>query len=59
MNRLNEKDAAMYLGISVKWMQQARCYGRGPKYVKIGRAVRYSVADLDAYIASRTVNPQA
>ncbi len=57
MNRLNEKEAAKYLGISVKWMQQARCYGRGPKYVKIGRSVRYNVADLDAYVASRTVNP--
>lgn len=59
MARVNEKDAAKYLGMSVKWMQQARCYGRGPKYVKIGRSVRYNIADLDAYIASRTVNPAA
>lgn len=59
MERWNEKQAAKYLGISVKWMQQARCYGRGPKYIKIGRSIRYNVADLDAYIASRTVNPQA
>lgn len=59
MERWNEKQAAKYLGMSVKWMQQARCYGRGPKYIKIGRSVRYNVADLDAYVASRTINPAA
>lgn len=59
MERVNEKEAAKYLGMSVKWMQQCRCYGRGPKYIKIGRSVRYNVADLDAYITSRTINPAA
>lgn len=59
MERWNEKQAAKFLGMSVKWMQQARCYGRGPKYIKIGRSVRYNVADLEAYIASRTINPAA
>lgn len=59
MERVNEKEAAKHLSISVKWMQQARLYGYGPKYIKIGRSVRYNVADLDAYIASRTVNPAA
>lgn len=59
MERINEKGAAKYLGMSVKWMQQARCYGYGPKYIKIGRSVRYNIADLDAYIKSRTVNPAA
>lgn len=57
--RWDEKKAAPYLGVSVKWLQQARCQGRGPKYIKIGKCVRYNVADLDAYIASRTVNPSA
>ncbi len=59
MERWNEKQAAKFLGMSVKWMQHARCYGRGPKNIKIGRSVRYNVADLEAYIASRTINPAA
>ncbi len=57
MERVNEKEAAKYLGMSVKWLQQSRCYGRGPKYIKIGRSVRYNVTDLDLYIKSRTINP--
>jgi len=59
MERWNEKQAAKYLVMSVKSMQQCRCYGRGPKYIKIGRSVRYNVTDLDAYVASRTINPAA
>jgi len=56
-NMMNEKDAAKHLGMSVKWMQQARCYGHGPKYIKIGRSVRYREEDLDAYLKYRTVAP--
>ena len=33
-----------------KW----RCIGEGPRFVRIGRAVRYRKADLDAYAEART-----
>ena len=56
---MNEKDAAAYLGMSVKWLQQGRCKNFGPRYVKMGKAVRYAQAELDNYVASRTVNPSA
>lgn len=54
---MNEKEAAVYLGMSVKWLQQCRCYGRGPKFMRMGRSIRYDPDALDQYKASRTVNP--
>ncbi len=58
-NLLNEEQAAERLGVKVKTMQQWRHFGRGPKYVKVGRLVKYQPADIEAYIKSRTVNPAA
>lgn len=58
-NLLNEKQAAERLGVAVKTMQQWRHFGRGPKYVKVGRLAKYQPSDIDAYIKSRTVNPAA
>lgn len=56
---MNEKDAAAYLGMSVKWLQQGRCKNFGPRYVKMGKAVRYAQSELDRYVENRTVNPAA
>ncbi len=55
---LSDLDAAQYLGVSVSFLRQARCYGNrpgrtpGPPYVKIGRSVRYLLEDLDRYVES-------
>lgn len=46
---LDTKGAADYLGFSPVTLRQWRCQGRGPKYVKAGRSIRYRVADLDLY----------
>ena len=32
-----------------------RTYGRGPAYVRLGRLVRYPVAELEAWIERKTV----
>jgi len=32
---------------------------KGPKYHKLGRAVRYSMRDLEEYMDGRIVEPQA
>jgi hypothetical protein len=31
-----------------------RVQGRGPKYIKVGRLVRYRESDLDAWLEGRT-----
>jgi hypothetical protein len=47
---LDEIEAAKYLGMSLAWMQQDRVGKRRVPYIKIGRAVRYRVADLIAFV---------
>jgi predicted DNA-binding transcriptional regulator AlpA len=48
------KTTAGMLNVSVSWLAKARLSGNGPRYVKIGRAVRYPESSLREYIRSRT-----
>jgi predicted DNA-binding transcriptional regulator AlpA len=59
VSAFNEKGAADYLGLSVKTLQAWRFQSRGPKYIKLGRAVRYRQVDLDAFVNDHTINPAA
>jgi predicted DNA-binding transcriptional regulator AlpA len=56
---LASKEAANYLGMSIKSLEKWRLLREGPPYVKLGRAVRYRQIDLDAYMAERLVKPFA
>jgi len=51
---LHPRDAAKFLGVSESWLAKSRLRGDGPRYVKVGRAVRYLVSALREYIKSRT-----
>lgn len=46
---MNEREAAEYLGLQAKTLQRWRWRGDGPIWHKIGGAVRYRQADLDAF----------
>jgi predicted DNA-binding transcriptional regulator AlpA len=50
---LHPKDAAKILNLSTSWLAKARLRGDGPRYVKIGRAVRYPESSLREYVKSR------
>ena len=50
---LDTTEAARYTGLKKATLDQWRSRGEGPKFVKLGRAVRYRRADLDAWIESR------
>jgi predicted DNA-binding transcriptional regulator AlpA len=53
---VDEKRAAEILGITAGTLSVWRCVRRYPlPYTKIGRAVRYDVAQLQEFIRSRTV----
>lgn len=52
---LTEKEAAAYLVVAVKTLQNWRSLCKGPAYKKIGRLVRYSTPDLAAYAEKTTV----
>jgi hypothetical protein len=61
-DRLPPQAASQYLsdthGIanSVDTLARHRCVGTGPEFIRIGRAIRYSRAALDAY-ARRITSP--
>lgn len=45
-----EKDVAGFLGISGSAVRKWRLFGTGPKYYKIGRAVRYSPTEIKDWL---------
>jgi predicted DNA-binding transcriptional regulator AlpA len=51
---LHPRDAAKILNVSMSWLAKARLSGEGPRFVKIGRAVRYLESSLRDYIKGRT-----
>ena len=48
---LNPVEASEYVGVSSSWLAKLRLYGGGPRYSKIGRSIRYSTDELDAWLA--------
>ena len=49
---LNTKEAARYLSATKAYLDNLRVKGRGPKFVKLDRLVRYRRSDLEAWIDS-------
>jgi predicted DNA-binding transcriptional regulator AlpA len=47
---IGEREAAERLGLAVATLRRWRWVGRGPRFVKVGGAVRYDPADIDAFI---------
>lgn len=47
---MDQRDLAHYLGKSVAWCERARWAGEGPRYIKLGRHVRYRADDVIAWI---------
>lgn len=47
---LTVRQAAGYLGLAVSTLNKWRCHGGGPIFVKMGRAVRYRLDDLEVFM---------
>jgi hypothetical protein len=62
-NLLDEGPAAEYISMSVAFLQAGRCQGTTgnrtptPAFHKLGRLVKYDVADLDAWLLARRIDP--
>lgn len=52
---IDEGQTAVKIGSTRAALRQARYRGTGLPYVRIGRRIRYRVADLEAYLAAQTV----
>lgn len=51
--RLHRKQAAIYIGVSLSWLDKSRLRGDGPAYIEIGGRVVYDTADMDRFMAER------
>jgi hypothetical protein len=51
---LTPEEAAKFLKLSTDWLAKSRMTGKGPEFVKIGRAVRYTMPSLRKFVETRT-----
>lgn len=49
---LTQKDLCEYLGKSKAWAERGRLEGYGPRYIKVGKSVRYKAEDVAAWLES-------
>ena len=47
---LTAKQAAFHLGLSDRSINNMRYRGTGPRFVRIGRSIRYHIRDLEAFV---------
>lgn len=56
---LSCKQAARYLGLDYRSLQNMRQRGAGPRFVRVGRQVRYHIRDIRAYARAPGVRGEA
>jgi predicted DNA-binding transcriptional regulator AlpA len=55
---LTETEAAVRLGLKVATLRAWRNQGRGPAYVRLGRAIRYLAIDIAEFLDSNRHAPR-
>lgn len=57
--RLTTKEAAQHLGVNYRTLESWRADRRkgSPKYIRIGKLIRYLKSDLDEWLKRSTVTP--
>jgi predicted DNA-binding transcriptional regulator AlpA len=50
-NIMRTRDAAAYIGLAESTLEKRRVSGGGPKFIRLGRSIRYRVEDLEAFLA--------
>ena len=56
---LTVPEAASYLGLAVSTLNKWRVYGGGPRFLKLGRAIRYRAQDLELWLEAQLVGSTA
>ena len=52
---MTEREVYEVYGLSIPWQRRRRVERRGPRFIKLGRLVRYRRADLEAFFTSQTI----
>jgi excisionase family DNA binding protein len=53
---LTQREAATLLKLSVRTIERLRVSGVGPRFLRLGRSIRYRLTDIESYISSRVVS---
>ncbi len=48
---MTEDETSSFLKMSKRTLQAWRVQGRGPKFIKVGRSIRYRLGDLERFMA--------
>ena len=56
---LDDAGAAEVLGCAPRTLANWRSAGRGPRFFRVGRLIRYRLEDLLSYCDARAVDPEA
>lgn len=56
---LTDDEAATLLSLSVATLKKWRRIRRGPRYYRLGSAIRYRREDLEAFISGSAANPRS
>jgi Helix-turn-helix domain len=59
LQAVDTKQASALLGLHPDSLRKFRRHGGGPPYARVGRAIRYRIADLEAWLRQRTFTSQA
>ena len=52
---LNERQVQELYGFSIPYLRRARREKRGPRFLKLGKLVRYRRSDIEAYLNAHSV----
>ena len=52
---LNERQVQEVYGFTVAYLRRARRERRGPRFLKVGKLVRYRRSDIEAYLTAHAV----
>jgi excisionase family DNA binding protein len=52
---LRQSECAELLRLSERTLERLRVSGTGPRFVRMGRSIRYRLCDVEAWTASRVV----
>jgi predicted DNA-binding transcriptional regulator AlpA len=55
---IKEEAVAKIIGVAVQTLRNWRCQQRGPAYIKAGRAVRYDLEDICAFMQRKKIDPE-
>ena len=53
---LTEREVAKQLGLSVATLRAWRHRGKGPRFLRLGRSVRYLPSDVDEFVRASAVD---